>query len=401
MLQEYIPIDVAGNIQRAASPSFFFLFSKSNILKDMSNNERFINEFQRLKEQAHAEGERGKMMTYSRVCKILKELPTINTIEDVESVKGLGKKSLEVIASLLATTPKQVTATKKRKHAEEEEQVENEDQNDSVVSLPELLLAQTFDPDKNDAKGWFMSEKLDGLRAFWDGVGGLWSRNGNRFYAPNSFTDHLPRGIVLDGELFCGRGKFHVAQSIVKSHAAGDERWKTVKYLVFDTPDNGSAPFEKRMDVCRQAIGSNNAVVQLVAQEVCRGNAHVEEKLQQIVAESGEGLMLRQPKSFYEGKRSKTLLKVKPSYDAEAIVIGYINGKGRNEGLVGSLQVKMENGKEFALGSGMTDADRKNPPKIGAIVTYQFTELQPSGVPRFPRFLRVRHDMTKAKDFAK
>ena len=109
--------------------------------------------------------------------------------------------------------------------------------------------------------------------------------------------------------------------------------------------------------------------------------------------------MLRKPGSHYEGKRSKTLLKVKRAYDAEARVIGHIEGKGRNAGRIGSLRVQMANGKEFSLGSGMNDKDRDNPPKIGSIVTYQFTELTAGKVPRFPRFVRVRTDVTEPHDF--
>lgn len=77
------------------------------------------------------------------------------------------------------------------------------------------------------------------------------------------------------------------------------------------------------------------------------------EKLKEIEKLGGEGLMLRDPDSMYEPFRSKTLLKVKSFYDAEAIVIGHIEGKGNNTGKTGALLCKMACGKTFKVGSGL------------------------------------------------
>ena len=55
-----------------------------------------------------------------------------------------------------------------------------------VVVAPPLLLAESWSPETNPS-GWWLSEKLDGVRAYWDGTQFL-SRNGNRYVAPEWFT---------------------------------------------------------------------------------------------------------------------------------------------------------------------------------------------------------------------
>ena len=80
-----------------------------------------------------------------------------------------------------------------------------------------------------------------------------------------------------------------------------------------------------------------------------------------IVKAGGEGLMIREPESVYESKRSGTLLKVKTHEDAEATIVGYKPGRGKFEGLVGSLRVRDQAGLEFYVGSGLTIALREEP----------------------------------------
>ncbi len=106
--------------------------------------------------------------------------------------------------------------------------------------------------------------------------------------------------------------------------------------------------------------------------------------------------MIRKPKSKYVHGRSDTLLKIKSFHDAEAVVIGHV--KSQSTGGCGSLLCRMENGKTFKVGSGMTNQDRARPPKIGSIITYRFQELTNSGSPRFPTYVGVRIDMDKPKD---
>jgi len=253
--------------------------------------------------------------------------------------------------------------------------------------VPEILLAHKWDGEQ-DIAGWWMSEKLDGVRAYWDGTKFL-SRLGNVYHAPAWFTEGFP-SFPLDGELFVGRGLFQDTVSIVRRHNAGD-LWKKVKYLVFDTPG-----FDKRVEDRFKVV---NKVVEFmpygeaVAQSQCKSIDYLMKALTLMDAAGGEGLMLRQPESLYEAGRSHSLLKVKTFHDAEATVTGYTKGKGRHKGRCGALEVRAADGTEFKVGTGMSDAQRDNPPMIGATITYRYQELTNAGVPRFPSFVRERHDV--------
>ena len=95
---------------------------------------------------------------------------------------------------------------------------------------------------------------------------------------------------------------------------------------------------------------------------------------------------------MYKTGRSSDLLKLKTYQDTEAEVIGYRPGRGKYQGMVGALVVKTPEGKEFAIGSGLTDELRRTPPQIGSIITYRYNGLTKHGLPRFARFLRVRQE---------
>jgi DNA ligase-1 len=253
---------------------------------------------------------------------------------------------------------------------------------------PGLLLAHQFEdfPDL-DPKDWWWSIKLDGCRGYWDGAQFV-SRQGNVFQAPAWFKAGLPNH-PLDGELWMGRQMFQKTMSIVRSFDAGDQ-WKQIKYVIFDAPHLG-LPFEERMKYLEDWHAKTNPAFALVHKhERVRDKKHVAELLAQYTALGDEGLMIRKPGSLYEKRRSNTLLKVKPWKDAEAVVMGYEPGKGRHKGVVGSLTVKMPNGKIFSLGTGLSDAERKNPPPVGSTVTYSFTEWTEDGIPKCAAFVRVR-----------
>lgn len=260
-----------------------------------------------------------------------------------------------------------------------------------------LLLAHKYDAKNcSNPTGWWVSEKLDGVRAFWNGKC-FYSRLGNPFYAPKWFTKDLPSDFHLDGELFGGRKKFQETIKIVKNAECAD--WKKLKYCVFDSPSMGKTPFEKRMDAVKEFFDTNKPqYAEFVKQYKCTGKTQLEDDLKKMIALGAEGLMIRQPGSQYERCRSKTLLKLKKFYDAEAVVIGYDPGKGRFTGAVGALRCKMACGKIFSVGSGLTDKDHRKPPKIGSIITYKFQEYTNSGSPRFPTYLGVRIDATEPKD---
>lgn len=254
-------------------------------------------------------------------------------------------------------------------------------------SAPKVLLAEKYDEEKHNVDGWWVSEKLDGVRAFWDGSKFL-SRNGNKFYAPEWFVKDFPKHDTLDGELFMGRKMFQQTVSIVKSFDASD-RWKQLKYMIFDVPSQGQKPFEDRMKYLKDNYETLE-YVKIVEQTKLSSKEEVPTKLEALEKLGAEGLMLRKPASLYEQRRSTTLLKVKSWHDDEAIVIDYATkGRGRLAGMAGSLQVRNRAGKEFKVGSGLTDEQRRNPPAIGTVITYKYQELTNAGVPRFPKFVGI------------
>ncbi|KAG8794282.1 hypothetical protein FRC17_008315, partial [Serendipita sp. 399] len=275
-----------------------------------------------------------------------------------------------------------------------------------------VLLAQTWTEEKGcDPTGYWISEKLDGVRAFFNGQG-FYSRLGNKFFAPDDFSakwrSKLPKNATLDGELFTGRNKFQDTVSIVRSGASS--RWPEVTYYVFDAPFMGNRPFEERLAFLKTIFGDSDAPtysnVIVVEHIKCTGKNHVVERLKELQKKGAEGLMLRQPQSRYESKRSSTLLKVKTFYDAEALVITHHKGSGKNAAVMGAIEVEMACGKRFKIGTGFSDAQRRKPPKIGSIVVYKFQELSKGGTPslqvvsndRFPVYVGDAIDKTEPKD---
>jgi DNA ligase-1 len=257
------------------------------------------------------------------------------------------------------------------------------------VEKPQLMLANICDPTM-DPTGWWVSEKLDGVRGYWTGSQ-MVSRFGNIISVPAWFTSNFP-DFPLDGELWIERGRFSEISGLIRRTDAGDQ-WQKVWYCIFDAPSDGLG-FEKRMGKARQwfdAHGSSR--VRVLAQERCQGKAHLETMLAKTESQGGEGLMLRRPGSLYTAGRSADLLKVKSFLDTEAKVVEHIGGSGKYTGKMGSIRVELPNGIRFAIGTGFTDKDRENPPPIGSTVTFKYKELNPSGVPRFAVFLRVRDDM--------
>lgn len=245
-----------------------------------------------------------------------------------------------------------------------------------------VLLAQTWSG--SDPAGWLMSEKLDGVRAVWD-CRTLRTRTGNVIHAPQWFLDGLPKAELLDGELWLGRGRFQETVSIVRSRLS-DVGWRQIRYAVFDAP-LALGGFEQRMAAVADAV--RGGVAFALPQRVCLGHDDLRDELAKIEHQGGEGVMLRQPGSVYERKRSGTLLKVKTFADAEAVVVGYERGTGRNASAVGALVACLQDGTEFKVSSGLTDAMRRCPPPLGTVITFRYQELTDAGVPRFPSFLRV------------
>lgn len=262
---------------------------------------------------------------------------------------------------------------------------------------PPLLLAHVWENDI-DLAGWWMSEKLDGVRAYWNGKRFI-SRLGNEFHAPDWFVAGLP-DTPLDGELWAERKAFQKTVSIVRRQDKSDH-WKQIRYVVFDAPAM-TGPFEERLAFLADCVaGVGSEFVLSHEQRPCRNLEHLRAELARIEALGGEGLMLRQPGSKYEAGRSTTLLKVKNFHDADGVVVDHVTGKGRHKGRLGAVVVKMPDGTQFSVGTGFSDKQRETPPPIGSTITYRYQELSTGGVPRFPSFVRHRADSELAVPAAK
>ena len=250
-----------------------------------------------------------------------------------------------------------------------------------------LLLAET-EQGQSDVSLFLVSEKLDGVRAYWDGKA-LRTRNGNAINAPDWFTEGFP-GRALDGELWIGRGKFDALSGAVRRQAPDETEWRKIRYLVFELP-NAAGTFRERNELLKREVQHANVPwLQVVEQWEITSRKALDQKLAEILKLGGEGLMLHRADATYTTGRSDVLLKMKLWHDAEAEVIGHQPGKGKYDGMLGALKVRTADGVEFMLGTGFNEAERQNPPPIGATVTYRYREVTKRGVPRFASFYRVR-----------
>jgi DNA ligase-1 len=262
--------------------------------------------------------------------------------------------------------------------------------NPSEKSLDALvMLARKWNPEI-DPKGWWMSEKFDGVRGFWTGEK-LMSRSGNVIHAPEWFTADFP-STPLDGELWTKRQDFSRLAGIVRQKTP-DSRWKKVRYLIFDAPQV-KGRFENRINFAQYWFQQHPKThVEIIEQQLCESKDHLRKKLLEIERLGGEGLILRKPGSSYSAGKSLSLLKVKTYEDSEGAVIGHLPGSGKHKGRLGALLIQLPNGIQFGLGSGFSDQEREKPPSIGSIVTFKYSGFHKSGIPRFASFLRIRQEI--------
>lgn len=257
----------------------------------------------------------------------------------------------------------------------------------SVSTIPGFLLAENYQPGVH-VNDYLVSEKLDGVRAIWDGRV-LRFRSGNVIQAPAWFTLGFPDH-PLDGELWIAHHNFDRVSAATRKAVPQDEEWAVITYQVYDLP-NGLGGFEDRLRTLKSSIDKAQVSwLQVVNQFNVQSESELQKALREYVAAGSEGLMLHRRDALWQTGRTEALLKLKILLDAEAKVIGYEAGKGKYEGLMGALLVEMPDGTRFRLGTGFSDALRHVPPKIGSIVTYQYRDLSPQGIPKFANFLRVR-----------
>lgn len=257
-------------------------------------------------------------------------------------------------------------------------------------SKPNLMLLEVYQGQALD--GWVMSEKLDGVRGFWDGKH-LLSRNGNPLNPPDYFVQHFPP-FALDGELFSQRGEFEMISSIVRS--ADDRGWHRLKLYVFDVP-NADGDLNARLQTLENYLQQNpSAHIEIIQQIPIKNKQHAENFLAEIEALGGEGIVVRNPFIPYQQQRSSQILKFKTTQDEECEVVAHHQGKGQFAQVLGALSCRNQRGI-FRIGSGFTLQQRQNPPPIGSVITYQYRGLTKNGKPRFATFLRMRSDISLTK----
>jgi DNA ligase-1 len=255
-----------------------------------------------------------------------------------------------------------------------------------LLASDDLMLAKIYHEDI-EVQDYLVSEKLDGVRARWDGKN-LISRGGKVFTAPAWFIANFPK-VTLDGELWSQRRDFEKISSVVRSKNKQEE-WKNLKFWIFDLPLE-AAPFSERVVKMQNFVKkAASPYLKMIPQNSYSDNFALMRDFEKVIAGGGEGLMLHKKDAFYKKGRSNDLLKLKQYLDAEATVLAYKEGKGKFQGMVGSLKVVSDSGVVFFIGSGLTNELRKNPPPIGSKVTFRYQSFTKNGVPRFPVFLRIR-----------
>lgn len=258
-----------------------------------------------------------------------------------------------------------------------------------ALERPALLLPEVYHA-QVDASCCLVSEKLDGVRAFWDGHR-LISRGGNEIRAPRWFIEALPPE-KLDGELWLGRGTFERLSGLVRRESPDDDGWRQVRYMVFELPEAPGSFAERAARIKEIAARANVPWLQAVEHFRVGDSGILSRRMDEVVRAGGEGLVLHRADAAYITGRSDILLKLKPWLDAEATVLEHLPGKGKYAGLLGALRVRTPDGREFSLGTGFTDEYRRNPPPIGAVVTYRYWDVTNKGMPRFASFWRLRAD---------
>lgn len=252
---------------------------------------------------------------------------------------------------------------------------------------PTIQLANIY-YDGINVEDYLVSEKLDGVRAYWDGEQ-LISRAGHIYQAPQFFIEDFPAQ-HLEGELWMSRGNFAILSGIVRRQTPNNLDWNKVRFMLFDMPNHKGMFIDRVREMKKLVEQSHSHYLHVIEQVHLSNNQALMSLLEKVVKNGGEGLMLHRSQSFYQAGRNDDVLKLKTFSDEEAVVISHISGKGKLKGWMGAMLVENQEGVRFKLGSGFSNEQRKSPPKIGSVVTYKFYGKTKNNIPRFASFMRVR-----------
>lgn len=257
-----------------------------------------------------------------------------------------------------------------------------------------------------DPKGWWVSEKLDGIRAVWTGCE-LLTRNGKKIHAPNWFYEKFPKKIALDGELYLGREQLHRVQMTIMDHHKNNYLWEKIKYYVFDVPDSSKLTFEEVQYLLQNHLPECK-YLQIIHQTQINDLNHLLELQKILVSQGAEGTMLRKPKTSYHIGETSHLLKFKSQMNSTqmvhllddiGIVVGYkynLDVLQNGQPILKSILVKWEdknkfpNDPEFSVSHQITKAEKYGNyeqlfPK-GQRIKVLYNQLFESQKPRFPRY---------------
>ncbi len=255
-----------------------------------------------------------------------------------------------------------------------------------AADKPDLFLLKTYDETKS-VVGWVMSEKLDGIRGFWDGKQ-LLTRGGKKIMAPDWFIENYPP-FAIDGELWTKQADFEGISSIVRRKNP-DERWRKITHQIFEVPNQQGGLLD-RLAVLRDYLKMRvGGPIKIIKQYPINQRHQVKRFLQNIVRKGGEGVVVRNPNTAYQTGRLSSALKVKQYLDTECVIEKILPGKGKYTGKMGALLCKTKKGVLVKIGSGFKDIQRENPPPIGTTITFKYFGLTKKGKPKYPVFLRIR-----------
>jgi DNA ligase 1 len=251
----------------------------------------------------------------------------------------------------------------------------------------DVLLAEIADLNI-DPSAYLVSEKLDGVRAIWDGQQ-LRFRSGQKINAPAWFVSKLPN-TPLDGELWMGRSRFEELSGAVRRFPPIDAQWRQISYAIFELP-GAPGSFAQRAQRISEIVHRTRFDALIAAeQREIHSNAELHVWLARVVASGGEGLMLHLKTAPYQTGRRDVLLKLKLKHDGDARVLRHLPGRGKYTNMMGALEVQSESGVVFRIGTGFNDADRQNPPPVGALISYRYRGFTRHGKPKFASYWRVR-----------
>ena len=278
-----------------------------------------------------------------------------------------------------------------------------------------MLAYPVSDKPIDYTKKVFIQPKLDGVRCLIQRDGDdlafyitAYSRTGKEW----KNIDHILKelvpffaehpDVILDGELYNHDLKkdFEKIISLVRKTKPTDEdRLESAEKVQFHCYDTimEHMDFVGRDHFIRENIGNQFDSIKKVRRWKVHNTEEVEAKHEHLLESGYEGSILRQDKP-YECKRSWTLMKIKDFSDAEATIIGFVEGKGKRKGTLGKFLMRDADGIEFGCPPGkgynykmMEDMLNNIHDYIGERATFTYFERTKAGSYRHPLFKGLRN----------